>query len=67
MAWYLCQAQKIMLYNATKQVGLEISQVTAFKEQIPVRCKIVLDNTILEQIITFTYLECKILYKRKRT
>jgi len=37
-----------------------ISEVMTFKEQVPVRSKIVTDNTVFERVNTFTYLECKI-------
>jgi hypothetical protein len=42
------------------------SKVIAFKGLLPVRSKTVLNNTILEQINTFTYLEYKISYKDKK-
>jgi hypothetical protein len=32
----------------------------AFIEQVPVRSKIVTDDTVFERVNTFTYLECKI-------
>jgi hypothetical protein len=34
-----------------------------FKEQVPVRSKIIAYNTILEQVNMIAYLGCKILYK----
>jgi hypothetical protein len=35
--------------------------------QVVIRSKIVIDNKVLEQVNTFTYLRCKIHTKRKRT
>jgi hypothetical protein len=37
-------------------------KVTAFKGQVPIRSKILRDNTILEEINAFTYLGYKIPY-----
>jgi hypothetical protein len=37
-----------------------------YKGQDPIRCKIITDNTIVEQVNTFTYLGCKISYKEKK-
>jgi hypothetical protein len=36
-----------------------------FEAQVPIRSKIVIDNSILEQVNTFTYLGCKILYEEE--
>jgi hypothetical protein len=38
----------------------------AYKGQVPVRSTIVIDNTILEQMNTFTYLGCKISYEKRK-
>jgi hypothetical protein len=57
------------VHNSTKQFGAEISPVTfdvmTFKEQLPVRSKIVIRNPVVEQVNTFTYLGCKISYEEK--
>jgi hypothetical protein len=36
-----------------------------FKGQVPIRSKIVVDNTILEQVDMFAYLGCKISHKEE--
>jgi hypothetical protein len=55
------------LGNNTNQFVVAISpvkhKVMVFKEQVPVRNKTVIDNTILEQMNMFTYLAYKILYE----
>jgi hypothetical protein len=38
----------------------------AFKGQVLVRSKVVIDNTTLEQLNTFTYLECQISYEEEK-
>jgi hypothetical protein len=43
------------------------SKVMAFKGQVPFRSKSVIDNTILEQVNTWTHLVCKILYEVEGT
>jgi hypothetical protein len=45
------------LHTPTKQFGMKIStlksKVMAFRGQVPIRSKIVIDNTILEQVNAF--------------
>jgi hypothetical protein len=42
------------------------SEVMEFKGQVPIRSKILIDNTILEQVCMFTYLGCKISSKEEK-
>jgi len=53
------------LHNTTNQFGMRVSppksKVMTFKGEAPIKCKIVTNNTMLEQETTFTHLECKIL------
>jgi hypothetical protein len=55
------------LHNITKQFGMKIcplkSKVMGLKRQIPMRSKIVLDNTISKQVNIFTYFGSKISYE----
>jgi len=37
-----------------------------YKGQDPIRCKIITDNTIVEQVNTFTYFGCKISYEEEK-
>jgi hypothetical protein len=54
------------LHNSKEQFGMEISSLKSkamtFKSQVLIRSKTVIDNIILEQIHTFTYLGRQILY-----
>jgi hypothetical protein len=36
-----------------------------FKRYVPIRSKTVIDNTIMEQVDTFTYLRCKIGHEKE--
>jgi hypothetical protein len=55
------------LHNTAEQFVIKMSllksTVMAFKGRVPVASKIVIDDTVLEQINTFTYLGCRILYE----
>jgi hypothetical protein len=54
----------------TRTFGMKIShqktKIMAFKGTEPVRSKIVIDNMILEQVNTFTYLGCNISYQEDK-
>jgi hypothetical protein len=58
------------LHQTVQTFGMEIShqktKILAFKGTEPVRSKIVIDNMILEQVNTFTYLGCNISYQEER-
>jgi hypothetical protein len=58
------------LETITTKYGLKISKsktkTMAFKGRNPVRRKIVINNNIIEQIKTFTYLGCSISYKNEK-
>jgi hypothetical protein len=73
---YICQTEDDLhralytLLNTIKQFQKKKSplksKVMAFKGQVPIRSKIVTDNTILEQVNTFTYLGRTISYNEER-
>jgi hypothetical protein len=42
------------------------TKITAFEGTEPIRIKTVIDNTILEQVNTFTYLGCNISYQEEK-
>jgi hypothetical protein len=42
------------------------SKVMAFKGQVLIRSKTIIDNAILEQLKTLTYLGCSISYKEEK-
>jgi hypothetical protein len=60
------------LHSTTEQCEMNVSslksKVIANKGQSQIRSKILIDNTILEQVCMFTYLGCtnKILYKEEK-
>jgi hypothetical protein len=58
------------LQKTVQTFGMEIShqktKIMAFKGTEPVRSKIVIDNRMLEQVNTFTYLGCNISYQEER-
>jgi hypothetical protein len=62
------QREPYTVHTATKQLRMKISplksKLMVFTRQIPIRSKIVTDNTILEEINTFTYLGCNISYEK---
>lgn len=58
------------LETLTSKYGLKISKsktkAMAFKRRDPVRSKIVINNNIIEQINTSTYLGCSISYQNEK-
>jgi hypothetical protein len=48
------------------EISHQKTKIMVFKETEPVRSKIVIDNRILEQVNTFTYLGCNISYQEER-
>jgi hypothetical protein len=56
--------------KTTSKYGLKIStsqtKTMAFKGRDPVRSKIVINNNIIQQINTFTYLGCSISYQNEK-
>jgi hypothetical protein len=50
------------LHNTTEEFGMKVSplkpEVMTCKEQVLVRSKTVIDNTILEQVNKFTHFGC---------
>jgi hypothetical protein len=72
MARYFFRTQRALnaSHNTTKQVGMKISplnsKVMAFEGRVPVRSKIVTDDTVLVQVNTFTYSGYKTSYNEER-
>jgi hypothetical protein len=58
-----------VLHIDTKQYGMIISslktEVMVFKGKVTIKSKIVIGNTVLQQVNTYTYMGCKILYKEE--
>jgi hypothetical protein len=58
------------LHQTVQTFGMEISykktKIMVFKGTEPIRSKIVIDNMILEQVNTFTYLGCNISYQKEK-
>jgi len=58
------------LETVTSKYGLKISKIKtrtmAFKRRDPARSKTVINNNIIEQINTFTYLGCSISYQNEK-
>jgi hypothetical protein len=48
------------------EISHQKTKIIAFKGIEPIRSKIVIDNTILEQVNTFTYLGCNISYQEEK-
>jgi hypothetical protein len=44
----------------------QTAETMAFLEQVPVRCKIIVDNKCLQQVKNFKYLSCEISYKNEK-
>lgn len=55
------------LHNITKHFGLHIrtskTKVTAFRRVEPIQAEAVVDNIVLQQIISFDYLGCNVSFK----
>jgi hypothetical protein len=58
------------LHQTVQAFGMKIShqktKIMAFKGTEPIRSKIVIDNMILEEVNTFTYLGCNISYQEDK-
>jgi hypothetical protein len=56
--------ESVMIFNNIKQLRMKISplksKVMSFKGQVPIISKVVMFNTILEQMNTFSYLGCNV-------
>jgi hypothetical protein len=50
-------------YNHSVRKSYQKTKIMAFKGTEPIRSKTVIDNMILEQVNTFTYLGCNISYQ----
>jgi hypothetical protein len=48
------------------KISHQKTKIMAFKGTEPIRSKSVIDNMILEQVNTFTYLDCTISYQEKK-
>jgi hypothetical protein len=57
------------LHQTVQTFGMAIShqktKIMAFKGTEPIRSKIVIDNMVLEQVNTYTYLGCNISYQEE--
>jgi hypothetical protein len=47
------------------EISHKKTKIMAFKATEPIRSKIVIDNIMLEQVNTFTYLGCNISYQEE--